>query len=306
MPQPFEVLIPTRNAGSGWGAALAAILAQSCAPSRCLVFDSSSSDDTVARARASGCAVRVIPFGEFNHGATRQTMVDSLDSPSVVVFLTQDATLADADSLCALLAAFDDPTVGAAYGRQLPYPHTGALGAHARRFNYPPVSYLASMADAGSRGIKAAFLSNSFAAYRVSALRAVGGFSADVILGEDTQVAARMLLAGWRVAYRANATVFHAHDYTMIEEFKRYFDIGVMHARAQWMLDAFGSPEGEGGRFVRSELSFLLKRAPGLIPSALLRTVLKYAGYRLGRMEQKLPVSWKRRLSMHRNFWRDA
>jgi rhamnosyltransferase len=125
-----------------------------------------------------------------------------------------------------------------------------------------------------------------------------------VILGEDTIVAAKMLLAGWKVAYQADAQVYHSHDYTYLQEFRRYFDIGVMHTREAWMLDAFGKPEGEGARFVRSEWAYLLKKAPWLIPSAMLRTGLKYLGYRLGRMESRLPLGLKRYLSMHKGFWK--
>lgn len=110
-------------------------------------------------------------------------------------------------------------------------------------------------------------------------------------------------MAGWTVAYQADAQVYHSHDYNYLQEFRRYFDIGVLHAREFWMLDAFGKPEGEGGRFVRSELSYLLNHAPWLIPSALLRTILKYAGYRLGRMESGLPLRIKIACSMHKGFW---
>ena len=59
-----------------------------------------------------------------------------------------------------------------------------------------------------------------------------------------------------------------------------------------------------GGRFVRSELVYLLNRAPWLIPSAVVRTVLKYLGYRLGRMESIFPLGLKRYLSMHKGYWK--
>jgi rhamnosyltransferase len=111
------------------------------------------------------------------------------------------------------------------------------------------------------------------------------------------------LLRGGRIAYVAEATAFHSHDYPLIQEFKRYFDIGVLHAREGWLLEEFGKPEGEGGRFVRSELGYLWHKAPWLIPSAFLRTLLKYAGYRLGRAEKRLPTWLKSHLSMHHRFW---
>ena len=56
-------------------------------------------------------------------------------------------------------------------------------------------------------------------------------------------------------------------------------------------------------RFVRSELAYLWRHAPGWIPSALLRTAAKLAGYRLGRLEALWPVWFKRGCSMHKGFW---
>lgn len=304
MPNPFDLVIPSRNAGPEWKAGLESLEIQTCQPKlRCLV-DSSSNDATVALARTYGFTVDVIDPAQFNHGGTRQWVVDRSCRNGLVVFLTQDAQLASQDALCELLSAFNDSSVGAVYGRQLPRPGAEPIEAHARLFNYPASSHVCDFGDAASMGIKAAFMSNSLAAYRTEALAAVGGFPADVILGEDTIVAAKMLMAGWKIAYQADAQVYHSHDYSYLQEFRRYFDIGVMHTRESWMLDAFGAPEGEGGRFVRSELAYLFKHAPWLIPSAFLRTGLKYLGYRLGRAERWLPLRIKRGLSMHRGFWR--
>ncbi|VCW13919.1 hypothetical protein BANRA_01245 [Escherichia coli] len=38
---------------------------------------------------------------------------------------------------------------------------------------------------------------------------------------------AKAILAGYKVAYVADAVVKHSHNYSPIDEFKRYFDIGV-------------------------------------------------------------------------------
>jgi rhamnosyltransferase len=155
-------------------------------------------------------------------------------------------------------------------------------------------------------GFKSIFISNSFAAYRRSALLAVGGFPNDVIFGEDTVVAAKLLLADWSIAYVAEAKAYHSHPYSIGQEFQRYFDIGVLHTREAWLGDKFGSANGEGLRFVRSELDYLRRTRMRLIPSALLRTASKWIGYRLGRKESKLSIRWKRKLSMHSQFWTEA
>ncbi|CUH94468.1 O antigen biosynthesis rhamnosyltransferase RfbN [Propionispora sp. 2/2-37] len=298
------LIVPTLNAGTMWKRWIEGIKIQKRAIEDILVLDSESDDNTVFDSREAGLRIVEIKRPDFNHGATRQYGVTLCPNAEIIIFLTQDAILADQASLEELIRAFDDPQVGAAFGRQLPHRGAGPLGAHARFFNYPDKSSVKSREDAKQLGIKAAFISNSFAAYRRTALLKVGGFPSNTILSEDTYVAAKMLLAGWKIAYCADARVYHSHDYTYLQEFKRYFDIGVFHAKEAWIREQFGQAEGEGARFVLSELKYLFHTGNWyLLPSAFIRTALKYLGYRLGMQEQTLPVFLKLRLSMHRRYW---
>ena len=80
---------------------------------------------------------------------------------------------------------------------------------------------------------------------------------------------------------------------------------GTLHV--QWpdgRVEQFGSANGEGLRFVRSELAYLWTCAPHLIPSAILRTLAKWLGYKLGRLEAFMPFKIKRMCSMHKGYWR--
>ena len=90
---------------------------------RLLVIDSSSDDETANAARQAGLEVVVIERRDFDHGGTRQRALWLLDDCDIVIFLTQDALVVGADALTRLVAAFEDPQVGAAFGRQLP-PHS--------------------------------------------------------------------------------------------------------------------------------------------------------------------------------------
>lgn len=299
----IAVIVPTLNAGDSWTAWLAAFASQSCSADDVLIIDSSSTDQTGALAEQSGYDVLTIQRQEFNHGTTRQLAADRFASADIIMYLTQDALLADVDAVRNLVAAFEDEQVGAAYGRQLPHMDAKPIGAHARLYNYPDISAVRSSSDIARLGLKVAFLSNSFSAYRKTALMAVGGFPADNIFGEDAYVASKMILSGWKIAYRADAKVYHSHDYSIVQDFKRYFDIGVFHSREPWLRSSFGGAEGEGKKFVISEFKYLLKVAPWLIPSAMVRTGTKYLGYRLGMLEKKMPASLKYRLSMHKRFW---
>jgi len=300
---PVALIIPTLNAASDWPALAGAIKAQQSAPDQVLIVDSESTDCTVELAQSSGFLITKISRANFNHGGTRQWAVQHVNNAAVIVFLTQDAILASPNSLQALLRTFDDPLVGAAFGRQLPRRGANAIETHARLFNYSANSSVRTFESRETLGFKAIFISNSFAAYRGCALEAVGGFPDDVILGEDTITAAHLLMMGWKIAYAADAEVYHSHAYSWLQEFRRYFDTGVLHSREALLLDQFGRAGGEGRRFVVSELAYLWANDRALIPSALVRTVLKWSGYRLGRVESRLSAGMKRRLSMHHGFW---
>jgi rhamnosyltransferase len=299
----LSVIIPTYNAARHWPDLVASIRMQGIDAQSVLVVDSSSSDGTRALAETSGFRVVQIAQSEFGHGRTRQFAASLVPDAEFLLYLTQDAILDQPDAVRRLSTAMNDARVGAAYGRQLARPAANAIERHARLFNYPEAAAVRTFASRQTAGIRAAFLSNSFALYRRAALEEVGGFPGDVIFGEDTYVAAKMLMANWKVAYQADATAIHSHPFTVLQEFKRYFDIGVHHRREAWMLESFGTANGEGLKFVRSELRYL-RRDKRLIPKALLHTVAKLAGYRLGRAYQHLPATLVRSCSSNRAFWR--
>ncbi len=303
MSLKIGLCVPTLNAGNEWKGWLREFLRQNISLDVSLVIDSSSNDRTVDLTRDAGLSVYQIEKASFNHGATRQLGVSMLPDVDVLVFMTQDAILASPDSINNLIHAFDNPEVGAAYGRQLPRKTASYIEEHSRIFNYPEKSRITSLEDSKKLGIKTAFISNSFAAYRCTALEEVGGFPLNTILGEDTYVAAKMLLKGKKIAYCADAKVYHSHGYSYLEEFRRYFDIGVFHSREKWFRDELGQAEGEGLRYVKSELNYLLRKNFLLIPSALLRAAFKLLGYRFGLSENNIPQKIKAYLSMHKGYW---
>jgi len=217
--------------------------------------------------------------------------------------LTQDAILASPRSIAEIVRCFEDDSVAVAYGRQLPHLGATAIEAHARLFNYGEVSMRKDAATIDRYRSKSFFCSNSFAAYRRKTLLELGGFRRDLILAEDAEYTARAIVAGYANFYCATALVRHSHDYTVMEQLRRYFDLGAFDASARWMRTRFGSHRGEGARFVRSELAYLRRHGAWEIPGALAQSAAKIVGYRLGLSEAILPVGIKRRLSMSPRFW---
>jgi rhamnosyltransferase len=297
------LVVPCLNAGKLWKNWIEAFNKQTYKPEFLLVIDSSSEDRTAELALENGFEVNTISRSEFNHGGTRQLGVEFFPEREFIIFLTQDAILANPRSLEYLMAQFEDPDVGMAYGRQIPHLGATPIAAHARYFNYPSESRQKSTSDIPELGIKTAFCSNSFAAYRYQTLQRCGGFPSHTIFGEDTYIASKMLIQGWKIAYCSEAAVYHSHNYTIMEETKRYFDIGALHSTEPWILEVFGNANREGLKFVGSEFRFCLPRYFYLIPVIMIRAITKLLGYKLGQNEKYIPKLLKKKLSMNYRYW---
>lgn len=281
------LIIPTRDAGPAFPALLAAIARQDLPIAERLVVDSGSQDGTSAQARAAGWDVVSISPEVFGHGRTRQQALAYLlntqpQSIDIVVYLTQDVVIEDDSALSRLvLPLWQDAAAGASYGRQLPH-HGASDGASLLRMaNYPPESRRKTLADCAELGIRAPFLSDSFAAYRVDVLQAVGGFP-DVAICEDMAVGARMLMAGFAIRYEAGACVRHSHEMTLADTWRRYHAIGRFHRQHAWILETFGRAEGAGLGLLRMQMhTAWAHRSPLLALRFLAEDVVKYLAYRV-------------------------
>ncbi len=283
MKDSVTVIVPTYNAGKDFIEFCKMLQKQTAHIRKVFVIDSSSKDDTVHIAENAGFTVQVIEKSDFGHGRTRQMGLETAKT-DIVCFMTQDALLKEESSMEKLVDfLMQDDSLGAVYGRQLPYPHTGVLGAFARIYNYPEQSFVNTFEDRKCKGIKTAFLSDTFAAYRKEVLMKVGGFPLHSNFGEDSYVAAKMLMAGYKTGYCAEAAVYHAHDYTMRQEWERSKDISHFHKEEAWLLDTFGKPEGEGIRFVCKQIKWLFDNGYSWkVSEAILTNIVKYFGYKLG------------------------
>lgn len=299
----ITVIVPTLNGADTLGEFFAALKRQHLQPDEILVGDSSSEDQTVAICQEAGAKVTIFDRETFDHGGTR-TELAKLAHGEILVYFTQDAILATRDALELLVAPLLRGQAACAYGRQLPEKNASPVAAHLRLFNYPPESSVRKYADRHQYGLKTIFISNSFAAYKKDRLTELDYFKNGLIFGEDTCTLGRILAAGHEVAYIAEAAVYHSHNYSLVQEIRRSFDIGVLHSSEKWLLDTYGGAESVGIKYIRSVFSMLLKEKKYLlIPDCLMRSALKMIGYKLGRSYKKLPASWRPFLSMHRLWW---
>jgi rhamnosyltransferase len=299
-----SVIIPTWN-GEQWLEKLLTMLEQqTLVPDEILVVDSGSQDRTCDLVCRHNVRLIEIAQEDFDHGGTR-TMAAGLAVGEILVYMTQDAVPAGRDALELLVKPFmKDEKIAATYGRQLANSDANLFSEHLRLFNYPDQSEVRCWGDRSQYGFKTIFISNSFAAYRRDVLATHGFFPKKVLFGEDTLTVAKLLENGYCVAYVGDACVFHSHNYSIWQDFKRYFDIGVFHRHQDKQLSKFGGPGGAGKRYVRSEMSMLAaKKKYFLLPESLIRNAGKFIAYNLGRRYKKIPHCCAERLSMNRSWW---
>ena len=279
----ITIIVPTYNASKYLPSLLTRLESQTIKNYELIVVDSSSNDNTVDIAQSHRANVITIPQSEFDHGGTR-TLAAMEAKGDILVYLTQDALPYNEYAIENIIKPFtENRKIGATFGRQLPYPKASVFAEHLRLFNYPDVSYTRVLDDKKKYGIKTAFLSNSFAAYRKSALKEIGYFKSGLPFGEDACAGAKILLKGYKISYVAEAMVLHSHSYSAWQDLKRYFDMGTFHRTENWLLKEFGKAEGEAIKYTKSEIKFLLKKKRfDLLPESALRLVMKYLGYKLG------------------------
>jgi rhamnosyltransferase len=296
-------IIPTLDAQASLPNLLTGLQEQLLPLEQIVIVDSSSSDDTLAIAQSHGCNALTLPRQDFRHGRARN-LGARLTTGDILVFLTQDALPANPQFLGELVAPLLAGQA-AAYARQLPTPDAQPIEAVSRRFNYPPESHTRSLADLPRLGIRAFFFSNSACAIQREAFWALGGFREDLIVDEDLEFCARLILGGHRVAYQASAQVYHSHNYDLGRLLQRYFDIGVFFDQASDTL-AGVSANPEGQRYLKEAIRHLARQGKlAWIPRLAAETAIKYIAFRLGKAYRRWPTSTNRQLSGQKYFWED-
>ena len=153
-------------------------------------------------------------------------------------------------------------------------------------------------------GIKTFFCSDVCAAYRRNYLLGAGGFEDPTIFNEDMIFASHLIEAGKKIAYAADAKVWHWHNYTAKDQLKRNFDLAVSQVDAGGLFTQVKS-ESEGIRLVKMTLKHFIKKGQFYyIPKIITQNGAKYIGYRLGKNYKKLPKKWILKISLNPWYWK--
>lgn len=219
----------------------------------------------------------------FNHANTRNIALEY--SADYYLFMTQDATPCDETLIQNLLQPFKDPDVVAAYARQLPYPNADPIERFARETNYPKLSKVKTKNDLPTLGIKTFFNSDSCAMYCSNYFHDIKGFKKDLNTNEDMEYAARAIMNNKKVAYAADAHIFHSHCFTLQQIWDRYRELGTFFAGNKWILDTvseYNQTEKTGMRQAVYELKYLVREAPLYLFRSVGISLIKYTAFKYG------------------------
>jgi len=277
-----SVIVPTLNAGLAFHKLIESLQAQTVFVRDIQIVDSESDDGTGETARRLGCSVTLVPRKSFDHGATRN-LGAAMASGDILVFLTQDALPISRDFIARLVAPIDGRLTAASYARQLPAPKATPTEAFAKLYNYPPESSSSHISRVQRRTLRTFFFSNAASAISRACFEKVGRFPTPVPTNEDMLLCARLMDAGYQIAYVAEAEVIHSHEFSLGEVCRRYFRIGTVAREHQAMLRVERNA-GEGLDFVRRQIAHLRRigcsrSIPGAIVEAGAKALAFYCGY---------------------------
>ncbi len=298
----ISIIIPTKNAERFLNNLFLKLKEQLLKPDQVIIVDSSSEDDTLKIAAQFNAQVIQIKEEEFNHGKARN-LGASVATGDVFVFMTQDVIPANKSLLKNLTSPLNQDLIGASYARQIPKADANPIEIYFRTFNYPNKKIIKEINQISELGIKTFFFSNVCSAIRRHIFEEIGGFPEDVIINEDMFFASKVLKKGYKIVYEPSAVVYHSHNYSLFSLFKRYFDIGVF-MKNQWLNQNDMLAEKEGVKYLIGLNRFLIENYIKWLPYAIVDTMARFLGYKLGLMEKYIPIKIKSKISLNKNFWK--
>jgi rhamnosyltransferase len=287
MNMDVSIIILTKNAGEGFATLLERLSSQKFDGNyEIIVIDSGSTDSTSEIARSFPLKFVRIKPEEFHHGKTRNLGAEQATG-EVLVYITQDALPLHDDWLHKLTDDLKNPQVAMVVGRQIPWQTTKPPEKFFYSY-YFPEHRIEVARDASDYYRDNMFISNVNSAIRRDVWQQFR-FSEDIVRAEDKEFARRILLAGWKVVYRPDAVVYHAHDFSLLSIFQRSVDVGIALSQGasaprsrNWSIDRLRYFSREAGYIVSNEAGW--KWLPYSVAYETSKLLGVAAGWLRGRM----------------------
>lgn len=227
----IDIVCPLYNAASVIDGFLARLNAQTGVEIQKIVFPVTAcedSDETIEKIKLANCAYFLVEKETFSHSLTREKAIKEYCESDVVIMISQDVVLENNDALEKLASAVNEE-VAYAYGKQICKKKN--IEYYIRNKNYGAESHVIGQEDVEKLQLSAFFASDAFACYYRPTFIALGGYGEHMMMSEDMFYAKKVIDAGYKKAYVAEAVAEHAHRYTFKQLYNRYYQTGIWFAQ---------------------------------------------------------------------------
>lgn len=203
--------------------------------------------------KLNNCTYTIIEPKDFSHSLTREKEAFKSDA-DILVFVTQDVIIEKTDWLYNLIKDIENGQVDACYSRQLC--NNNSIEKYTRESNYPSNSKIVSKEDIKELGLKAFFFSDASSAIKRETFVKLNGYDGKIFpTNEDMYIAYKLIMNGYKIKYCADSEVVHSHNFTLKQQYKRYYDTGVFFKQNDY-LNKYKVNQAGG-----SLAKYILKRA---------------------------------------------
>lgn len=183
-----------------------------------------SKDKTEQILNNLGASYKIIEPCEFSHSLTREK--EAFESEAdILVFITQDIIIEDEKWLYNLVKDIEENKCVAAYSRQLC--DNNSIEKYTRELNYPKESIYKTKKDIEKLQLRTFFFSDASSAIKKDVFIKINGYdNKDLPISEDMYIAYKLIMNDYTIKYCADSEVVHSHDFTLKQQYKRYYDTG--------------------------------------------------------------------------------
>ena len=243
-----------------------------------------SNDNTEQILKEISAQYSVVKKEEFSHSLSREN-VAMKSNADILVFITQDIEVKSDNWLKKLVQPIIDSEVEATFSRQISKYNN--IEKYTREKNYPEKSYTVDKNDTKKLGLNTFFFSDASSAIKTSIFKKIDGYDRkNLVISEDMYIAYKIIMNNYRIKYCADSIVYHSHNFTLKQLYKRYYDTGVFFKQNSY-LDKYGTNKA-GGELAK----YILKRAIQdknikVILEFLPNMIVRFLGMKVGEIDEK-------------------
>lgn len=205
-----------------------------------LTKSNDSSEDLLKKISAN---YFVIEQKDFSHSLTREKYAKQSQS-DIIVFITQDIEIEREDWLFELVKPIINEEAEASFSKQIS--KFNNIEKYTREKNYPEKSYIVDKNSIDSFGLQTFFFSDASSAIKRKIFEKLNWYDEkNLPTNEDQYIAYKLIMNGYRIKYCANSIVYHSHNFTLAELYKRYYNTGLFYKKENY-LDKYGTNKSGG------------------------------------------------------------